>query len=233
MKSQQISSIDFAVWWKIQVKLASLLLLATLQSIPRSIPTAVLPPLRISLSLLISGVFFFVGAIGIVFAIIVLLHPPRTVQVSVFQCGRAEDTLRNFRSRSSVGGGAGLEDRPKLLGFVGVQTGIGSADRRAALRSTWFPSDPEALTRTKADPVILAEYVVALLRNDKPKKELQKLCADSLVEFLGPSMFILASCIIGFLGCPRKSSRCTWKRGISPLATVRLLPSISYQFLEI
>ncbi|XP_039143042.1 zinc finger CCCH domain-containing protein 27 isoform X2 [Dioscorea cayenensis subsp. rotundata] len=40
---------------------------------------------------------------------------------------------------------------------------------------------------TKADPVILAEYVVALLRNDKPKKELQKLCADSLVEFLGPS----------------------------------------------
>ncbi|XP_039127805.1 probable beta-1,3-galactosyltransferase 12 isoform X4 [Dioscorea cayenensis subsp. rotundata] len=220
MKSQQISSIDFAVWWKIQVKLASLLLLATLQSIPRSIPTAVLPPLRISLSLLISGVFFFVGAIGIVFAIIVLLHPPRTVQVSVFQCGRAEDTLRNFRSRSSVGGGAGLEDRPKLLGFVGVQTGIGSADRRAALRSTWFPSDPEALTRTKADPVILAEYVVALLRNDKPKKELQKLCADSLVEFLGPS-------------CPRKSSRCTWKRGISPLATVRLLPSISYQFLEI
>ncbi|XP_039134340.1 uncharacterized protein LOC120271728 [Dioscorea cayenensis subsp. rotundata] len=143
------------------------------------------PPPRISLSSLISCVFFFVGAIGIVFAIVVLLRPPRTVQVSVFRCGRAKDTLRNFRSRSSVGGGAGLEDRPKLLGFVGVQTRFGFADRRAVLRSTWFPSDPEALTRTKDDPVILAEYVVALLRNDKPKKELQKLCADSLVEFLG------------------------------------------------
>ncbi|KAJ0962525.1 hypothetical protein J5N97_027647 [Dioscorea zingiberensis] len=40
---------------------------------------------------------------------------------------------------------------------------------------------------TKADPVILAEYVVALLKNDKPKKELQKLCADGLADFLGPS----------------------------------------------
>ncbi|ONK66241.1 uncharacterized protein A4U43_C06F5680 [Asparagus officinalis] len=38
---------------------------------------------------------------------------------------------------------------------------------------------------TQADPVILAKYVVALLNKDKPSKELQKLCADNLVEFLG------------------------------------------------
>ncbi|XP_039144983.1 probable beta-1,3-galactosyltransferase 14 [Dioscorea cayenensis subsp. rotundata] len=74
-----------------------------------------------------------------------------------------EDTLRNFRSRSSVGGGAGLEDRPKLLGFVGVQTGFGSADRQAALRSTWFPSDPEALARffhRRSLMVFLIYYVI-------------------------------------------------------------------------
>ncbi|XP_043706788.1 zinc finger CCCH domain-containing protein 27-like isoform X2 [Telopea speciosissima] len=38
---------------------------------------------------------------------------------------------------------------------------------------------------TEADPVILAEYVVALLKKDKPIEELQKLCAENLVDFLG------------------------------------------------
>lgn len=38
---------------------------------------------------------------------------------------------------------------------------------------------------TEADPEILAKYVVALLKKDKPSKELQNLCTDNLVEFLG------------------------------------------------
>ncbi|XP_011623446.1 zinc finger CCCH domain-containing protein 27 isoform X1 [Amborella trichopoda] len=38
---------------------------------------------------------------------------------------------------------------------------------------------------TEADPVILAKYVTALLKKDKPIKELQKLCNENLVEFLG------------------------------------------------
>ncbi|KAF9604416.1 hypothetical protein IFM89_006425 [Coptis chinensis] len=38
---------------------------------------------------------------------------------------------------------------------------------------------------TEADPVILAEYVAALLKKDKPVKELQNLCSEKLVEFLG------------------------------------------------
>lgn len=38
---------------------------------------------------------------------------------------------------------------------------------------------------TEADPVILAEYVAALLKKEKPINELQKLCAEKLVEFLG------------------------------------------------
>jgi hypothetical protein len=38
-----------------------------------------------------------------------------------------------------------------VVGLVGVQTGFGSAsaDRRAALRSTWFPSDPDGLIRSE------------------------------------------------------------------------------------
>ncbi|KAG6555900.1 hypothetical protein Mapa_002542 [Marchantia paleacea] len=38
---------------------------------------------------------------------------------------------------------------------------------------------------TEADPSLLANYVAALLRNNKPKKELQKLCIDQLYDFLG------------------------------------------------
>lgn len=38
---------------------------------------------------------------------------------------------------------------------------------------------------TEADPVILAEYVAALLNKEKSVTELQKLCVEKLVEFLG------------------------------------------------
>lgn len=51
---------------------------------------------------------------------------------------------------SSVGG---AEDkgpkRHKVMGFVGVQTGFGSAGRRRSLRRTWFPSDHGGLKRRK------------------------------------------------------------------------------------
>ncbi|XP_020600377.1 zinc finger CCCH domain-containing protein 27, partial [Phalaenopsis equestris] len=40
---------------------------------------------------------------------------------------------------------------------------------------------------TAADPKILADYVLALLKNDVPAGELQKLCADRLEVFLGHS----------------------------------------------
>eukprot|EP00250_Pteridium_aquilinum_P006275 c16226_g1_i2 orf=753-4109(-) len=38
---------------------------------------------------------------------------------------------------------------------------------------------------TEADPNILAKYVWALLKNNKPRKELQAFCAEKLVDFLG------------------------------------------------
>ena len=39
------------------------------------------------------------------------------------------------------------QKRYKATGFVGIQTGFGSAGRRRALRQTWFPSDPQGLQR--------------------------------------------------------------------------------------
>ncbi|EFJ38181.1 hypothetical protein SELMODRAFT_437689 [Selaginella moellendorffii] len=38
---------------------------------------------------------------------------------------------------------------------------------------------------TAADPALLANYVAALLKNNKPKPELQTLCVDKLFDFLG------------------------------------------------
>lgn len=40
------------------------------------------------------------------------------------------------------------------------------------------------LTRCDADPSALANYVVALVKKDKPEKELKAFCADQLDVFL-------------------------------------------------
>lgn len=43
---------------------------------------------------------------------------------------------------------------------------------------------PEIFYRCDADPSALANYVVALVKKDKPEKELRALCADQLDVFL-------------------------------------------------
>lgn len=96
--------------------------------------------LRLPLPILFSTLCFLFGISGILFSAVALLRPR---PLPVFRCGRIEDTLRAARKTNENG----ELDRPKLLGFVGVQTGFGSADRRAALRSTWFPSDTDGLLR--------------------------------------------------------------------------------------
>lgn len=57
--------------------------------------------------------------------------------------------------------------------------------KRDAFVQKYLRCFPSVCDRTEADPVILAKYVVALLKKDKPSKELQNLCTDNLVEFLG------------------------------------------------
>lgn len=42
--------------------------------------------------------------------------------------------------------------------------------------------------RCEADPSALANYVVALVKKDKPEKELKALCADQLDVFLQKGM---------------------------------------------
>lgn len=61
---------------------------------------------------------------------------PRSVRVVWEHAGNANAAV-------AVGDG----ERHKVMGFVGVQTGFGSAGRREALRKTWFPSDRQGLQR--------------------------------------------------------------------------------------
>lgn len=96
---------------------------------------------------------FLIGIAGIIFSVVTFL---REKPVPIFRCGRSEDTFRSFYSlpsswrlggRDASAGTGTVTDRPKFLGFVGIQTGFSSSDRRKSLRSTWFPSDPESLLR--------------------------------------------------------------------------------------
>ena len=42
--------------------------------------------------------------------------------------------------------------------------------------------------RSDAEPYVLANYVIALLRNDKPRPELRELCTSELEDFLKDGM---------------------------------------------
>ncbi|KAJ6819236.1 putative beta-1,3-galactosyltransferase 12 [Iris pallida] len=140
---------------------------------PRPFPssrTTELPSPPSPLLIVFSVACLLVGAAGVWFAAVEIRRPPRTV--SVFRCGRAEDALRTFRSRSA--GDDGLADRPKLLGLVGVQTGFGSADRRAVLRSTWFPADPEGLLRLERATGLAFRFVIGRTKDGKKMAELRR-----------------------------------------------------------
>ncbi|KAL5986364.1 hypothetical protein ACLOJK_014697 [Asimina triloba] len=141
------------------------------------------PTSRISAPLIISAICFLFGVSGILVATFALLRPPPP---SLFLCGRIEDTLKTFhrlsnsRSRSSDGilngdgGGVLVERPPKLLGFVGIQTGFSSADRRAALRSTWFPSDPEGILRLEQATGLAFRFVIGRTKDVNKMKALHK-----------------------------------------------------------
>lgn len=95
--------------------------------------------------LVVSIVCTLTALVSIGFAITLLLRPPRII--TVFRFGQAEDTLRTFQSNRDQDL-ARIVARPKKLGVVGVLTGFDSAERRTALRNTWFPSNPDSLIRS-------------------------------------------------------------------------------------
>ncbi|KAE8658063.1 putative beta-1,3-galactosyltransferase 12 [Hibiscus syriacus] len=117
----------------------------------------------------------FIGLAGTLFAVFSIR---RNQPLPVFRCGKSEDTFRAFYSSDSTKLGddsnKGLVDRPKLLGLVGIQTGFESGERRAALRSTWFPSDPEDLLRLEQATGLGFRFVIGKSKDAKKMAMLEK-----------------------------------------------------------
>ncbi|KAL2476417.1 putative beta-1 [Abeliophyllum distichum] len=84
------------------------------------------------------------------------------------------------RSASSSGGvvSDGGQKRYKVMGFVGIQTGFGSAGRRQALRKTWFPSDHGGLQRLEESTGLVFRFVIGRTSNKVRMSELKKEVAE-------------------------------------------------------
>lgn len=122
----------------------------------------------------ISAICLLIGVAGVIFFFLAVLRP---IPTPVFRCGRIEDTFRAFYSGQLGGataGDAGVPDRPKVHGFVGIQTGFSSGDRRKALRSTWFPSDPENLLRLEQATGLAFRFVIGRSKDAKKMENLEK-----------------------------------------------------------
>ncbi|XP_017983027.1 PREDICTED: probable beta-1,3-galactosyltransferase 12 [Theobroma cacao] len=140
-------------------------------------PISTLSSTRAPLPLIVFSLLcLFIGLSGTLFAISAIR---RRQPLPVFRCGKSEDTFRAFYS-SSVSGkladdnNEGLVDRPKFLGFVGIQTGFESGDRRDALRSTWFPSDPDGLLRLEQATGLSFRFVIGKSKDLKKMAKLEK-----------------------------------------------------------
>ncbi|XP_023640049.1 probable beta-1,3-galactosyltransferase 12 [Capsella rubella] len=133
---------------------------------------------RIHLAIvLFSLISFFIGVAGTIFAISSAGERLRGSD-SVYRCGGSKDTSRVVSVSRKLGGDGGgngvVVERPKLLGFVGIQTGFDSGDRRASLRSTWFPSDPDALLRLEQATGLAFRFVIGRSKDAKKMAELEK-----------------------------------------------------------
>ncbi|KAL8505732.1 hypothetical protein ACS0TY_016811 [Phlomoides rotata] len=65
--------------------------------------------------------------------------------------------------RSSTGSSVTSDSSPKrhkVMGFVGIQTGFGSAARRRSLRQTWFPSDRQGLQRLEESTGLVFRFII-------------------------------------------------------------------------
>ncbi|CAF1934570.1 unnamed protein product [Brassica napus] len=125
----------------------------------------------IVLTSLAIGLFGFIfGLAAIVFPSRTCLtnSPPKTVRV-------VWDVAGNSNGGNGLSGGV---KRHKVMGFVGIQTGFGSAGRRRALRSTWMPSDPEGLRRLEESTGLAIRFIIGKTKDEKKMAELRSEIAE-------------------------------------------------------
>ncbi|XP_074317315.1 putative beta-1,3-galactosyltransferase 12 [Silene latifolia] len=108
-----------------------------------------------------------IGISGTIFSLISLSRQT----TPVIRCGRVHDSFRaqylNHKVTTAV-------DRPKFLGFVGIQTAFQNSDRRLALRSTWFASSPDSLLRLEQATGLAFRFVIGRSKDAKKMSELSQ-----------------------------------------------------------
>ncbi|KAL6864909.1 hypothetical protein ACP4OV_016060 [Aristida adscensionis] len=128
------------------------------------------------LLVLAAAACLLLAAASLAFAVSAARRPPPPPPPPLaFRCGRAEDTLRTFlASSSSSRGNHSAADREKVLAVVGVHTELGSAARRAALRATWFPPNPEGVVSLEHGTGLSFRFVIGRTKDKEKMEELQK-----------------------------------------------------------
>ncbi|TKY49160.1 beta-1,3-galactosyltransferase 13 [Spatholobus suberectus] len=76
--------------------------------------------------------------------------------------------------RPSTDPNPGVQNRHKIMAFVGIQTGFGSVARRRSLRNTWFPSDPHGLQGLEEATGLAFRFVIGRTSDRSKMSALQK-----------------------------------------------------------
>ncbi|KAK1439635.1 hypothetical protein QVD17_05455 [Tagetes erecta] len=66
------------------------------------------------------------------------------------------------------------QQRHKVMGFVGIQTGFASVGRRRSLRKTWMPSHHLGLQRLEESTGLALRFVIGKTRDKSKMRELKK-----------------------------------------------------------
>ncbi|XP_073287208.1 probable beta-1,3-galactosyltransferase 13 [Primulina huaijiensis] len=114
--------------------------------------------------------FLLIGLSGLVFLFIAISR-----LVLGYDCKLGQPFSVSVRWEKARDGSQdeGLK-RYKVMSFVGIQTGFGSAGRRGALRQTWFPSDHEGLKRLEESTGLAFRFVIGRTSDTSKMSELKK-----------------------------------------------------------
>ncbi|KAL7249669.1 hypothetical protein ACSBR1_011786 [Camellia fascicularis] len=120
---------------------------------------------------------FLIGLTGFVFGFVAILRQPLG-----YKCRDGKpQSVSVVWERSSGGGngnGNGDQKRYKVMGFVGIQTGFGSVERRRSLRQTWMPSDRQGLQRLEEATGLAIRFVIGRTSDKSKMSELRKEVAE-------------------------------------------------------
>nr|KAJ0195229.1 hypothetical protein LSAT_V11C700382560 [Lactuca sativa] len=122
-----------------------------------------------------SVVLTLCSLIGLLFIGIVVLRQDIT---GVYKCKHSKPISVSVVWDRSGGSSdlvsEGDQNRHKVMGFVGIQTGFASAGRRRSLRKTWMPSDHQGLQRLEEATGLAFRFIIGKTKDSSKMAELRR-----------------------------------------------------------